>query len=100
MDAAKLIAEARELRDTSVARVEPPLASLPDPLPKNVMGIAKQVLTPEELNITSYDVPELLQALRQKVYSCETVTRAFLRRAALAQKLVRSASPDPRSREN
>jgi hypothetical protein len=46
------------------------------------------VLTPEEIKITSYDVPELLQAIRRKEYSCETVTRAFLRRATLAQKLV------------
>lgn len=87
MDAAKLIAEARELRDASVARVSPPLASLPDPLPKNVMGIAKDVLTPEEIKITSYDVLELLQVIKDKKFSCETVTRAFLRRAALAQKL-------------
>jgi amidase len=96
MDATKLIAEARELRDSSVARVEPPLASLPDPLPKNVTGIAKEVLTPQEIQITSFDVPELLQAIRDKVFSCETVTRAFLRRAALAQKLVDlSLTPPP-----
>jgi hypothetical protein len=89
MNATKLIAEARDFRDDSVARVQPPLASLPEPLPKNVTGIAKDVLTPEEIQITSYDVPELLQVIKDKVFSCETVTKAFLRRAALAQKLVR-----------
>lgn len=88
MNATALFAQAREHRDASVARVEPALASLPDPLPKNVMSIAKDVLTPEEIKITSFDVPELLAAIRNKTFSCETVTRAFLRRAALAQKLV------------
>jgi hypothetical protein len=68
--------------------VDPPLSPLPETLPKNVTDIANSVLIPEEIKITSYDVPELLQAIRSKEYSRETVTRAFLRRAALAQKLV------------
>ncbi len=93
MNATKLIAEARDFRDDSVARVQPPLASLLEPLPKNVLGIAKDVLTPEEIQITSYDVPELLQVIKDKVFSCETVTKAFLRRAALAQKLVSRQLP-------
>lgn len=88
MDATKLIAEAREHRDGSVARVEPAITPLPASLPKNVMNIAKNTLTPEEIKITSYDVPELLQVIKDKTFSCETVTKAFLRRAALAQKLV------------
>ena len=88
MDAASLIAKACKARDDSLAEVTPPLAALPDPLPKNVMPIFKDILTEEEIRITSYDVPELLKAIRDKVYSCETVTKAFLRRAALAQKLV------------
>lgn len=88
MNAFKLIAEVRSFRDASISRIEPPLPELPDPLPKNVTGIAKQVLTEEEMKITSLDSPELLKAIREKVYTCEAVTRAFLRRAALAQKLV------------
>lgn len=89
MDAASLIAKARKVRDDSVDEVTPPLAALPDPLPKNVIPLFNDILSDEEIKITSYDVPELLTAIREKVYSCETVTRAFLRRAALAQKLVR-----------
>jgi amidase len=88
MDATKLIAEAREFRDSSISRVEPPLSPLPSPLPKNVTRIANSILTSEELKITSYDAVELIQAIREKVFTCEAVTRAFLRRAALAQKLV------------
>lgn len=88
MDAASLIAKARKMRDDSIAEITPPLAPLPEPLPKNVMNVYKDVLSEEEIKITSYDAPELLQAIREKAFSCEAVTRAFLRRAALAQKLV------------
>jgi hypothetical protein len=88
MNATKLIAEAREFRDASISRVEAPLSPLPSPLPKNVTRIANDVLSSEELKITSYDAVELIQAIREKVFTCEAVTRAFLRRAALAQKLV------------
>ncbi|KAH7388881.1 acetamidase [Cadophora sp. MPI-SDFR-AT-0126] len=87
MDAASLIAKACKVRDDSLAEVTPPLAALPDLLPKNVMPIFKDILTEEEIKITSYNVPGLLKAIKDKTYSCETVTRAFLRRAALAQKL-------------
>lgn len=86
--ATQLITEVRTYRDASISRIEPAFPELPDPLPKNVTGIAKQVLSEEELKITSYDAPELLVAIREKVFSVEAVTRAFLRRAALAQKLV------------
>ena len=88
MNAAKLIADAREFRDASISRVQPPLSPLPSPLPKNVTRIANTILTPEELKITSYNAVELIQAIREKIFTCEAVTRAFLRRAALAQKLV------------
>lgn len=92
MNTAKLIAEALAVRDNSLAEIEPPLPPLPPPesVPKNVLGFAKHCLTEEELKITSYDVPELLQVIREKIFTCETVTWAFLRRAALAQKLVSS----------
>lgn len=91
----QLIAQALRLRDDSVAAVQPPLVNLPDALPKNVMHIADNVLTREELSITSLDAVELVQLLRKRVYTCEAVTRAFLRRAALAQKLVGYDTPHP-----
>lgn len=93
MDTAKLISKARETRDSSIARVEPPLAPLPVSLPKNVTKIPSQYLTARELEITALDAPELLKAIRDKVYSSEDVTRAFLRRAAIAQKLVSDTYP-------
>ncbi|RDW76104.1 hypothetical protein BP5796_06925 [Coleophoma crateriformis] len=82
------IAEALAVRDRSLEAIQPPLSfDISAPKPKNVTGIAKEVLTPEELEITALDAPELLAAIREKKYSCEAVTKAFLRRAALAQHL-------------
>lgn len=94
MGAKELISKALAVRDKSLAAVQPPLdlSRLPKPLPKNVTPLAKDILTEEELTITGLDVPELLEALRTKKYTCVTVTKAFLRRAALAQELV---SPSP-----
>ncbi|KAL3425257.1 acetamidase [Phlyctema vagabunda] len=83
-DSARKIAEAISVRDSSLSQIQPPL-SVPGSVPKNVLGVAKDVLSAEEIEITSYDVAELLKAIREKVFTCEQVTRAFLRRAALAQ---------------
>lgn len=90
MGAEEAIAKALATRDRSLAAVLPPLAfdCLPRPLPKNVIPLARDLLTEEELAITGLDVPELLGALRRREYTCVAVTKAFLRRAALAQKLV------------
>jgi len=95
MDTAKLISQALETRDSSLARVEPALEHIPETLPKNVTKIANEVLTAKELEITALDAPEIIKAIREKVYSCEEVTRAFLRRAALAQKLVSGRDHQP-----
>jgi len=90
MGADDLISNALAIRSKSLAAVQPPLDlnRLPKPLPKNVNPLAEDFLTKEELAITGLDVPELLDAIRIKKYTCVTVTRAFLRRAALAQELV------------
>lgn len=77
---------ARTKRDRSLAQVEPPLQNLPDHLPQNSQSLPKTVLTPKELEITEgYTVTKLLAKLRSRELSSEEVTRAFLRRAALAQ---------------
>lgn len=84
-------AEARAHRDASLAKVEPPLKGVPaaEQLPNNSLELVPHVLTPREIEITeSYTVTELLQVLRERKISVEEVTRAFLRRAALAQATV------------
>lgn len=85
------IARALAMRDDSLAKISPPLKleDLPDPLPSNVCEIRHLVLEPEEIEITSLNADEILAAIRSKKYSCVTVTKAFLRAAALAQVLVR-----------
>jgi len=90
MGADDLISKALATRDKSLAAIKPPLdfSRLPKPLPKNVIPLAKDLLTEEEIAITGLDVPELLAAIRTKKYTCLAVTKAFLRRAALAQELV------------
>ncbi|EXJ91639.1 hypothetical protein A1O3_00189 [Capronia epimyces CBS 606.96] len=84
------ISKAIAIRDKSLAVIEPPLDldRLPDPLPPNVTQLPYDFLTDEEITITSLDVDELLARLRNKQLSCVQVTKAFLRRAALAQQLV------------
>jgi hypothetical protein len=89
-DTQRLIAKALALRDESCAQITPPIdrQRIPFPLPDNVQGIPHQILTQQALEITSLDPEVLLEAIRHRKYTCVTVTRAFLRRAALAQSLV------------
>lgn len=65
------------------------------------MSIVRQVLTDREDHITSLSVSGVLDLLAGKGagerLSAVEVTRAFLRRAALAQNLVGSTSLLPRS---
>ncbi|CAG9983205.1 unnamed protein product [Clonostachys byssicola] len=76
---------ARSKRDASVAKVEPKLKGLPAELPLSSQDLPKAVLTSKEIEITeNYTITELLSALKERALSVEEVTRAFLRRAALA----------------
>ncbi|KAF4460276.1 hypothetical protein FALBO_12941 [Fusarium albosuccineum] len=77
---------AKRQRDASLAHVEPPLQGVPDELPLSSQGLPQNILAPREIEITeSYGIIELLTILRERKISVEEVTRAFLRRAALAQ---------------
>lgn len=77
---------ARAKRDAGLAKVEPKLEGIPDELPLSSQDLPKSVLTPREIEITEkYSVTELLKILKERKISVEEVTRAFLRRAALAQ---------------
>lgn len=80
---------ARTKRDTSLAKVEPALHGIPETLPLSSQMLAEKVLTARERDITEgYTITELLSVLRERKISVEEVTRAFLRRAALAQAAV------------
>ncbi|CAG9995553.1 unnamed protein product [Clonostachys byssicola] len=80
------VAWARAQRDDGLNKVEPKLQGVPDELPKSSQGLPKTVLTAREIEITeNYSVTQLLDILKERKISVEEVTRAFLRRAALAQ---------------
>jgi hypothetical protein len=82
-------AAAQAKRDASLARVEPKIEGLPAELPLNTRGIPSTVLTEREMEITEgYSVSELLRVLKSRELSVEEVTRAFLRRAAVAHAAV------------
>ncbi|KAH7136258.1 amidase signature domain-containing protein [Dactylonectria macrodidyma] len=77
---------ARDKRDASLAKVEPKLEGIPKTLPLSSQDLPKAILTPREIEITeNYSITELLSILWERKVSVEEVTRAFLRRAALAQ---------------
>lgn len=81
---------ARARREAGLAKVEPKLDPCLDQLPINSQELPKLFLTTREVELTEkYGVIELLALLRERQVSVEEVTRAFLRRAALAQAAVR-----------
>jgi len=80
--------EAREYRDASIARLQPPLPELPKELPKNIFATLCEALDPEETRITEALPEDLLARLASGNLTATAVTTAFLRRAGLAQKLV------------
>ena len=88
--------EAQDHRDASLARVQPGLPAaferiqFSEELPKSSMPIPGKALHPRDFQITQTRPEELIKALASGDLSPTIVTTAFLRRAALAQKLVSS----------
>lgn len=92
------VAWARDKRNASLAKVEPKLQGIPaaESLPLSSRDLPKSILIPKEIEITeSYSITELLTALRTRKLSVEEVTRAFLRRAAIAHAAVSTTSIVP-----
>jgi hypothetical protein len=85
----EVAADRQAYRDLTIAAVDPPLPYLTD-LPLNTILLAKEILTPDELEITESTVEELAPKLADGTLSAVTVAKAFLRRAGLAQKAVSS----------
>ncbi|KAF2264335.1 amidase [Lojkania enalia] len=79
--------KAQEHRDATISLVEPGLPEITD-LPLDSSPVPKAILTPEELAITESDPVDLVSSLASGTLSSVNATNAFLRRAALAQKLV------------
>ena len=81
--------DAQKHRDSTIDAVEPPLPLLPSDISHNVIDIPRQTLSREEIKITETPFLKLLQLLQTGEVTTTAVTNAFLRRAALAQKLVK-----------
>ena len=91
--------EAQDYRDASLAQVKPGLPDLlekaPECLRSNApedaaMEQARAVLLPRDVQITEMSPEDLIQALAAGELSATDVTSSFLRRAVVAQKLVRA----------
>ncbi|KAI9661471.1 MAG: hypothetical protein M1831_002993 [Alyxoria varia] len=80
--------KAQNHRDESLTKV-PGLSHIPyiPPESENVIAVPKQVLSAEDISITEKNPEQLLACLASRELSSVAVTTAFLRRAALAQKL-------------
>lgn len=77
----------QEHRDATIAAVQPTIPELSEP-PLDSTPVPRTILTPQELSITESDPVDLLSQLSSGSLSSVDVTNAFLRRAALAQRLV------------
>lgn len=80
--------QAQEARDASLKLVEPAISDVPAELPLDVTEIPKSLLSPEEVAITQTAAEELVVSLASGRLTSVAVITAFLRRAAIAQKLV------------
>ena len=78
---------AQDLRDRSIADVEPAIPAIPSELPKNVISLPRVLLSEAEVSLTEKTPESLLAELVTGAISSSAVTLAFLRRAGLAQKL-------------
>lgn len=79
---------AQELRDRSIAEVQPPVPEVPSELPSNVIEVPRTLLSEAEVALTEESPEKLLAALATGEVSSSKLILAFLRRAGVAQKLV------------
>jgi hypothetical protein len=80
----QVAADRQKHRDFTLSLVDPPLPVI-DNLPINTLPLARKYLTAEELKITETVPEKLVSLLANGELSSVAVTKAFLRRAGLAQ---------------
>lgn len=80
--------EAQSYRDSTIASLSPPAPQVPRNLPKNVIAQPGLLLDPSNVSITQLRTEELLASLASGRLSAVAVTRAYLQRAAVSQRLV------------
>jgi Asp-tRNA(Asn)/Glu-tRNA(Gln) amidotransferase A subunit family amidase len=80
--------EAQGYRDSTIALLSPPAPQVPPSLPRNVLSQPGLLLDPNDLSITQLQPEKLLASLTSGRLSAVAVTRAYLQRAAVSQRLV------------
>ncbi|KAF7944585.1 uncharacterized protein EAE97_005218 [Botrytis byssoidea] len=80
--------EVQKHQDATIAKVEPAIVEITEKLPRRVISLPRKYLSPEEITITETPIEKSLASLATGKLSSLAVTKAFLRRAAIAQKLV------------
>lgn len=88
----EVAADRQAYRDATIASIDPPLPDIKE-IPLNTIPLAKTYLAAEEVEITESTVEELVPKLANGSLSAVDVAKAFLRRAALAQKAVSLPTP-------
>ncbi|TGO86225.1 hypothetical protein BPOR_0322g00050 [Botrytis porri] len=83
-----IASEVQKHRDATIAKVEPAIVEITEKLHRRVISLPRKYLSPEEITITETPIEDLLASLATGRLSSLAVTKAFLRRAAIAQKLV------------
>jgi hypothetical protein len=78
------------VRDRSIEEVDPAIAALPSSYTGRVIDIPRKHLSQTEVAITEAPAEKLVTSLAAGKITATAVTNAFLRRAAIAQKLVSS----------
>lgn len=79
------------VRDRSIEHVDPAIAALPDTHTGRVIDVPRKHLSQTEIAITESSAETLVASLASGKLTATAVTNAFLRRAAIAQKLVSKA---------
>ncbi|KAJ5951545.1 Amidase [Penicillium vulpinum] len=79
--------QVQAVRDISIKQVDPAIATLPDQHTGRVIDFPRKHLSQAEIAITESSAEKLVDSLATGKLTATAVTNAFLRRAAIAQKL-------------
>ncbi|KAF1966479.1 amidase [Bimuria novae-zelandiae CBS 107.79] len=84
----EVASEAQAYRNSTISALFPPAPEVPPKLPKNVLSLPTELLSPKVISITNLPPEQLLTLLCTGRVSAVDVTTAYLQRAAVAQGLV------------
>jgi hypothetical protein len=82
--------EAQNHRDETISQVRPSVPKISPTKFRNIFDASQELLSSREINLTSKSPEEILHIIANKEATCTEVCNAFLRRAAVAQGLVRN----------